>query len=1157
MPPIMPVLNIQLLGEMKLSLGSTTLPIPHRIARRLLAYLSIEGGQHKRSDVAQQICPRQSLADARTQLRQAMFQIAKWYGRHPSPFVENRDRVEWKSSHPLLSDVQQIQAADAASFASLVEAINLIRGPLLANEETQTGSRFDHWLKQQRQRMEAQCTFLFESILRSKEAQDDFNLAKIWVERWMETEPLAEAPVAAAMHLFTAAGRIPEARYIYRCHEESVVIGKGRKPTADLQSLFAELTRHEKENTLGRQSTKNHDLSHKKWITVLAITAHGQKPCISLDEKVRQLELYYNLATKMSESDRACVHLSDDSDIEIIYGWRSSGEDGPLRALRAALAMRRQLSGQIGLGIHHGEVVSHRLPRPTGSVLQEAHRLARENYQRSGVLLSDMAYQLLPEVPQPDSAPTEAGSCQPSHWLDTEPVRQVKEDTFWGRSQELELIQKCAREVFHSEKGQAVWIVGDAGIGKTQLIARSSEKIPQHIPVARFSFQSIYQNTPLYPLAQLFQQWLGILEKTPEEGRQRVIDLLHKAREDDPVLQQLWLFWLGLETDERSAEAFQHYRHILQESILNIIKKFLLSGTHVTIIEDMQWADTSSLEILRKFLESLADRPILVIISSRNPSSAIQAKKCHSTIIHLHAWDEKTAVEYIRQRTHAAFDYETYQLLAHCSGGIPLYIDSLLRAFTIDQQTHDKKNLNAIIQSYIARSGDNLRLLQRAAIIQESFSHADIGNLCDDSRNVTSCLEELVRHGFLIEQNNQYTFRHEIIREATYSTINVQALYKLHSRWAEALLGKGHADPATLAHHYIAAGKKEAALHYLSQASRKALLLGAYQEAASYCEKALPLLSPGIPEEFAIRTDYYFALRVLLGYSAAAVIEAVQQLDNLCITHNESGWELLGARFGQWMASSSVGNMLLGLEKAQELANTLYTHIPQPAVQAVADYTIGWSHFWLGDLQCARKHLLAVIQNWSEIWAAEVMFATGERPLEAAMGYLGLIDLLEGKKTSGVSRFEAAIAHLSPEQHTNMWLFLQVMYATMGLWLNDSKHTLQKTPQILAISQKHGLLMWEIFSHALVAWSEGREGIIHSITAIHNLRNYIRQVESVWRFGAGVLYLLLADLAARTQHNQAHAILYHSRRYFRQHGAQVFLPTLQGISKLITSPSSR
>lgn len=1140
------------IGEFKVEVGNRSYDNFLRVSKLLFAHLCLEGKLGNRQYLADLLCYHDGISDSRAILRQGVFQISKAFSPI-KPFIATRDNINWNENIPVHSDYQTVMAFESNCYNDLAESIKYCDGKLLAEEGLLGGEAFQKWLSTHRQRLDARRSQLFEAILHTSEARNDFSLAKTWVERWMESEPLAEAPVAAAMQLFVEAGRIPEARYHYRIYAEHCVSETGRKPSTALQERFAQLNRVTLPVDARPQVVPIPDLSRSRWITLLVIKRLAEDHELSVEERIAHLQRCYGLATQIAQTDHARLRLSDQADIELLYGWESPCEDGPLRALRAALAIRRELTGfgsLVGLGIDHGEVLHHAFPLPIGPVAGEAHRLARTNQQGAGVILSESAYRALPHVPPAEAMPAGESQSENPHWISAEPGPSVDMDQhdFWGREREIEKIQDAATEVLRTSKGQVIWVLGEAGMGKTRLIAEATRTISASMPVLRFSCQALYQHTPLHPLMQLFQEVLQLPKQTPREGRERILQLLHRAGETDPLIQQLWLFWLGLEHRQELVEQLQSYRHLLQESILDVIGNTLFVGPHVTVIEDLQWADNSSLEILRVFLSSLPHRPILVLISSRNPASVLQSESPLSKFIELQPWDANSAVDYIQRCVPGRCTPQTAQLLAHCSGGIPLYLDSLLRSLNEDHNVVEQDDLQTIIRRYIARSGENSALLQRAAVIAQAFDEKDLMTICADVGPFTTRLERLVQQGFLVRQGEQFVFRHEVLREATYASLDAPALRNIHHRWADGLAKRENSDPATLAHHYLAAGQTAEAVRYLSQASRRALLLGAYQEAVQYCEIAIPLLLAGTPEELAIRTDHYFALRILWGYSATVVIDATHQLDQVCATHGAHGLELLGVRFGQWIAASSTGNILQGLRTAQYLAAGTYTNVPQAAVDAVADYSIGWSQFWLGDLQCGRKHLQRVVHIWSEDWAEQVMFATGERPLEAAMGYLGLINLLEGKKAAGISCFEEALAQLSPERHTNMWLFLQVMYATMGLWLEDSQHTLKRTPDILAVSQKHGLLLWTIFTRALVAWSKGREGIIHSSTAIRDLRRHIRQVELVWRFGAGILYVLLADLAVRTRHPQAQAILHHSKRHLSQHGARVFMPTLKSIA---------
>ena len=90
------MLTIRLLGDMELRWQARSLPLPHRMARRLLAYLCLHPGRIHRAELAMQLCSADSDTQARNQLRQAIFQLARTLPAKNSPFLHKGDWLEWR-----------------------------------------------------------------------------------------------------------------------------------------------------------------------------------------------------------------------------------------------------------------------------------------------------------------------------------------------------------------------------------------------------------------------------------------------------------------------------------------------------------------------------------------------------------------------------------------------------------------------------------------------------------------------------------------------------------------------------------------------------------------------------------------------------------------------------------------------------------------------------------------------------------------------------------------------------------------------------------------------------------------------------------------------------------------------------------------------------
>lgn len=1151
-----PVLKIALLGPPGFVLGQTTLPTPHRGVRRLLAYLALQPGSHERSHLARQLFSQESSTDPRAQLRQALFQLSAVYNRFGSPLAVSRQSVAWNPAYPLSADVQDFLVASTEDPGVNLSAIALYRGPLLTGEEQDGDDAFPVWLRDQRQRLEKHLCLRYTSALQHLHQAGDQSAGERLVNQWIQQFPLSDQAHLAAMQLLVLGRKDTHALYLFETFRERKITQSGNKPGPEI-TAFYEHTRQSLPNApVTAAPSVATGPAQLRFVTVLVITFRDEiQDDVGRHEFLRH---YLEPARAVAQTHDAELRVTSQGYIELLFGVQVPCQDGPQQALRAALALQ-QLSKMIPqaaqLGIDCGQVIVDAAHPPIGQLFVHAIDLARRQRSGRGVVLSATArFLLAPNSPGiqiqalVESAATDAEAPVTAYQVDSDSPNPIPSLPLFGRETEQAIIVAAAERVHAQQTGELIWIVGEAGLGKTQLLEHALSALTTQCPIVRFACQPLQQYSLLHPLAATFRRLLHLDELTGEAARKRVARMLDLLRDKDPLLLRLWCFWLGLEdkAGQHSAGQLLHdYRFLLQESVLELLSTHLLPRHHIAVIEDLHWADTASLDVLRQFLRNLDQRPILVLITSRSAPPPMDALPCPERVLSLYPWDDAQARRFLAARLPQLPKPPIQQAIIQSAGGIPLYLDGLATSLAERALEQIPAQVEVILDAYVARSGSALPTLQAAAVIGAPFQLRDLAALGERSQpELQGELQILEERGLLTHQGQYWQFRHELLRRSVYDALLPQHRQPLHQRWAEELVRRDYAEVGVIASHFAAAEAWPETRKYYFLASRRALVMGAYTGAVAFADAALAHLLDDDPRRLELEATRYFALRALYGYSAAPVLQAMEALDAICATQEHGSWALLGVRFGQWIAASSQENSHAGLRAAIRLAETNYTDLPDRATRSVANYALGWTLFWRGSLGPAQQYLQRVVDRWSEDWAAHIQQATGERPLEAAMGYLGLIDILQGRPEQGIARFQQAIDQLSPDRQGNMWLFMQVMFATMSLWTGETRRTLRMVPQILRHSRQSGLIMWETFGHALQIWALGREGHLHPSTATVRLRRRVREVEHIWRFGAGILHLLLVDMAYRGGHPQPVALYRHARRHLQQHGARVFLPTL-------------
>lgn len=459
-----------------------------------------------------------------------------------------------------------------------------------------------------------------------------------------------------------------------------------------------------------------------------------------------------------------------------------------------------------------------------------------------------------------------------------------------GRAEEMD---RLAAAWFASLAGQgrAVLLTGEAGIGKSRLARTLGERIRTEGvgETVELRCSPYFANTALYPVTQ----WLRRLVEAGGGGPGEVRASLaaEVARRGLPAEVGLPLAeLLNLPGGEPPGPPNPELQ---KQRILDALTQLLLAAPGgrplFVLVEDIHWADPTSLELLGRLRERLADRPALLLVTSR-PGLAP-------------AWEEGPGGEHLALSRLSSAEVERLvrELLGGVSlprdlmdrviertDGIPLYVEEITRALVGSGQLvrtpagyepasphlelRVPESLQDSLMGRLDRLGGVKSTAQIAAILGREFQ-LDLleqvsGIPADRLRPDLSHLVELE----LIEEQRPgdgsgYRFRHALLQEAAYASVLRSTRQDYHRRVAVALtehrpeLSEVH--PELLAHHYTEAGRSAEAIPLWHRAGEQALRRSANREAVAHLSRALDLLD-GIPDG-PERTGLELQLRMTMG----------------------------------------------------------------------------------------------------------------------------------------------------------------------------------------------------------------------------------------------------------------------------------------------------
>ena len=393
---------------------------------------------------------------------------------------------------------------------------------------------------------------------------------------------------------------------------------------------------------------------------------------------------------------------------------------------------------------------------------------------------------------------------------------------FVGRAHELAELEDALTAV-QAGGGAAVLVAGEAGIGKTRLaveLAARARDAGFEILLGR-SIDLVGTELPYQPFVEALRP-LGGRVDAPEAATQlRVFE-----------------HTLALLTDRAAAAPV------------------------LLVLEDVHWADTSTLDLVVFIAHNLPDHQILLLATYRadETSSAERMRRLANGVrrsgaallLELGPLSDDDLTALIAARVDEQPSAAVMDEIVSRSEGNPFFAEELIAAG--DRHGEVPGGLRDLLLQQVAQLGPATQsLLQLAAAAGRDVSYGLLRALANQpERDVRDSLREAVEHRVLVadQTTDSFRFRHALLAEAIYATILPGERKELHARLAEELTRSGTASATELSPHWAAAGRSREALATSVAAARQAEALFGLAEAHAQLERALALWHtvPDAPE---------------------------------------------------------------------------------------------------------------------------------------------------------------------------------------------------------------------------------------------------------------------------------------------------------------------
>ena len=797
-----------------------------------------------------------------------------------------------------------------------------------------------------------------------------------------------------------------------------------------------------------------------------------------------------------------------------LFGYPVAQENDAERAVRAALSIQRalcelnrknadagkpELAARIGLDT--GPAVVDAAGEIYGDVANVAARVqaeaesgavlitARVQRQVAGMFFAEeRGTHQLKGVPEPETLfriTRVSGGVRRSGQRNLTPLV--------GREEEIAMLMRRWERARQGD-GQLVLIVGEPGLGKTRLIEEFHARLGEmpHTWAEWFCSQ-LLQNTPLHPFTEWGRQRFGGADVPAERRREDLEYSLGQVKLDlaeyGPLLAPL--LDIPLPQERAPNLAPEELRRRQLAALTNWVMASAQTMPIVLVLEDLHWADPTTLELMRGVAERGALAPLLVLTTTRPELRPPWGMRSHHSTISVAPLDRQQVRHMVGELSaRHALPREVIDGVTERTGGVPLFIEEVTR-FLLERGEHGgiqaiPPTLQQSLTARLDRLGPAREVAQVGAVIGRGFSYALIRTVAGiQDALLQAALERLAEADVLLVQGvppeSDYRFKHALIQDAAYENLLKSRRQVLHRRVAESLRDDATAPPELLAHHFTQAGLTETAVEWWGKAGQQSLERSALVEAAEQFGRALDQIAklPGTPgrrrEQIKLQVALITPLIHIKGY-AAPETKAAEEQARMLIKQAESLGEppddpllLSSVLYGVWVANSVAFNGDASRELAAQFIS-LAEKQSATILPMVGHRLMGFSMTFTGDIAQGRVHFDRAVAFYNP--AEHRQFATrfGQDARVTALGFRALGQWMLGYPAAALADTDQALKDAHEIGHVATSMLASVITSITNILCGNYAAANALLTEVVHLADEKGALYWKALGTANQGW---------------------------------------------------------------------------------------
>lgn len=837
----------------------------------------------------------------------------------------------------------------------------------------------------------------------------------------------------------------------------------------------------------------------------LSLHSHQSSPASPETLAAVQQELL-NQATDIAAQYQGTAQGCLANCLLLTFGYPDTDSGSPRRAITAAQAIlqalgdddQRQAEGltlYARAGLDSGVAVTGYDGRPHADAISNALRLAQLARNGTTVLGEGLLaalgsktsnYPLAPLITLGDTPPLQARYLTPV----TEQItpRSAAALPFCGRQAELEQLQARWHNT-STATAEMVLITGEAGMGKSRLLHEFIRHLSPQQPRALHCYCYPEQrHQALAPILRLLQQQLNLNQTTRADGGFHLLEQWCSQTSTEPeALRVIICQWLALPTPTHLPVL--QYSPLKQKTLLiNALINWLQSPAQPSLhsqqtlltIEDIHWADPTTLSLLNQLTECQQHAPLLVVASSRKTETAAQLTR--PTPLHLASLNSSQVKTLITQQLPELSDNPALvEALIERSGGLPLFVEELIslhKANPGEPLNHTVPlSLHQSLHEHLNTLGPELATAQVAACIGQTFSRNLLSRVLDTAESrLQHPLHSLISAGIIQpapEHPQTYRFRHALLQDAASQSMTRTTFTDTHSLIARVLAAEPASaqQPQRLAYHFANAEQFAEAVAQGIEAASLALGQALNDDASSLVHEAMPWAAQlsgtdRIRAELQLN-DILTHVRILSAGWADAQVKSHADHSRSLIAQLGADHSTYASLWSLALYHHVAGDRQVTARLADQLV-TLSTNEPTQHCHAIG--LRGQCAFIDGDFPRAQQLFQQALSVYEPEQQQQLSLSSVDTKVWS-LSQLANLQWLSGWQHQAITTSAEALSWAQRLGHVPSFGIALLYRAMLCQFASDKEATAQVSQALLSLSSQYDLPAYQGYATVLNAWA--------------------------------------------------------------------------------------